>query len=213
MGLGFTFDKFSDDFGIFDGYFDPIRRAATGAMKDLSETAKMQGRAEISRAGFSKRWQNTLRSEAYPKRDFSANAAVWLYHRIPYAGVFEEGARIRGKPLMWVPLSSTPKIGRNKPLTPKSFAAAYGKLVPMRGKQPLLGAPVKVTRAAARRGGPYRVTRAALRNGASGQGIIRTVPVFVGVDTVNIRKRFNLAKTFDQASRQLPQLYLNNLKV
>ena len=214
MALEFeaSFVDLTGDFGIVNGYFDPIKEAATLAMRELTEVAKKRGRARIGQAGFSRRWENALRGETYPERGFSANAVSFLYHRIPYAGVFEEGARIRGKPYLWVPLSSTPRLGRRKKLTPQNFSREFGPLVPMQGKRPMLGAPVSVTKAAAKKGGPYRVSKAALRRGAADVGIIRTAPVFIGVDTVNIRKRFNLKREFDIASRQLPALYLKNLK-
>ena len=213
MELSFTLSGFDVDRSFLNGYFDPIRQASTAAINDVGDLAKQRGRQKIAAAGFGKRWQNALRSEVYPKRAESVNAAAWIYHRIPYAGVFEEGATIRGKPLMWVPLSTTPKLARRTKLTPKNFSSQIGPLVSMRGgKQPLLGASVAVTKAAARRGPPYRVTRAALRRGAAGNGVIRTVPVFVGVDTVRIRKRFNLASVADQVAREIPSLYLKNLK-
>jgi hypothetical protein len=214
MTFDFSLKALDGDFGsLTNGYFAPIKEAATLAMRDLAEHAKERGRANIAAAGFSKRWQNALRAEAYPRRKFSADAAVWLFHRIPYAGVFEEGATIRGRPRLWVPLSTTPKLPRRQRLSPRNFAANFGKLVPMvNARKPLLGAPLAVTAAAARKGPPYRVTAAALRRGASGQGIIRTVPVFVGVDTVSIRKRFDLRSTFESAADQIGALYLRNLK-
>ena len=211
--IDFTISGFDADRSFLNGYFDPIRQASTAAMKEVADLAKERGRQNIAGAGFGKRWQNALRSEAYPKRGESVNAAAWIYHRIPYAGVFEQGATIRGNPLMWVPLSTTPSLGRRNKLTPKNFESQIGPLFSMRGsKQPLLGAKVAVTKAAARRGPPYRVTRAALRRGAAGNGVIRTVPVFVGVDTVRIRKRFDLASVADQVAREIPRLYLKNLK-
>lgn len=215
MGLKFTFEQIEGDFGgLYDRYFDPIKEAATGAVRDVSQLAKTRGREAIARAGFGKRWQNTLRNDAFPKRGFSADAAAWLYHTIPYAGVFEEGATIRGRPRLWVPLSSTPKLGGRKRLTPQNFARDYGKLVPMtRARAPLLGAAIGLTASAARKGPPYKVTKAALRRGASGSGVIRTVPVFAGVDTVTIRKKFDLRREFEAAADQLPKLYLDNLKV
>ena len=214
MALEFeaSFVDLTGDFGVVNGYFDPIKEAATLAMRELTEVAKKRGRARIGQAGFSRRWENALRGETYPERGFSANAVSFLYHRIPYAGVFEEGARIRGRPYLWLPLSTTPRLGRRKKLTPQNFSREFGPLVPMRGEKPLLGAKAAVSKTAARKGGPYKITKAGLRKGAAGQGIIRTVPVFVGVDTVNIRKRFNLKREFEIASRQLPALYLKNLK-
>jgi hypothetical protein len=214
MALKFSFENIEGDFGdLINGYFDPIKIAATGAITDVAEIAKTQGRADIARAGFSPKWQNALRANVYPKKGFSADAAAWIFHRIPYAGVFEDGATIRGRPRMWIPLSSTPKLGGRTRLTPKNFEKQYGRLVPMNaGRNPLLGAPVGLTRAEARGGPPYRISPGTLRRGASGSGIIRTVPVFVGVDVVSIRKRFNLRRIFNDAAARLPQLYLDNLE-
>jgi len=214
--FSFSFRDIEGDFGeAFNNYFDPIRRAATLAMRDMAELAKTRGRANIAAAGFGTGWQNALRAEVYPERGFSADAAAWIYHRIRYANVFQEGATIRGRPKMWVPLSTTPRL-RNKyvKLTPRSFEAEIAKLTPMRmGRKTFLGAPVTVTRAAARKGPPYKITKAGLRRGASDQGITRNVPLFVGVDTVNIRKRFDLRSAIQSAADQLPQLYLRNLEV
>jgi hypothetical protein len=215
MSLNFSFTDFDGDQGFLNGYIDPIKEAATGAIRDVAEIAKTKGRANIASAGFGKGWQDALRAQAYPKKKATINAAAWVYHRIRYASVFEDGAQIRGKPHLWLPMTGTPKVGKWQKLTPATFQAKYGtKLVPMKNAaKPLLGAPMSVTKAAARKGPPYKITKAALRRGATAQGVIRTVPLFVGVDTVSIRRRFNLERVFAAAADRLPALYLDNLKV
>lgn len=192
----------------------PIAEAGTAALRQVGEIGKKDGRASIAAAGFSKRWQNATRFETYPRKKASLGAATLLFNAVPYAEVFELGATIRGKPRLWVPLSSTPRLSGNKKLSPQTFQSAYGKLFAFRaGSKTLLGAAISVTEAAARRGPPYKVTKAGLKRGAAGEGIIRTVPVFVGVDSVQIGKRFDLLRAFGDAADQLPALYLQNLKV
>ncbi len=77
----------------------PMAEAATSAMQEAADNIKSEGRAKIASAGFSKKWQNALRVDAFPRRGkVSINAAAFAFHKIPYADVFEEGATIRGKP-------------------------------------------------------------------------------------------------------------------
>src|SRR5207253_846581 len=77
----------------------PIAKAATAAVREAGEIAKRNGRASIAAAGFSRKWQNALRVNVYPPQGDSMRPAAFLFHKIRYAGVFEEGAVIGGKPL------------------------------------------------------------------------------------------------------------------
>ena len=47
--------------------------------------------------------------------------AAFIYHKIRYAGVFEEGAVIGGQPLLWLPLPTVP-LRRGRPMTPSQYA-------------------------------------------------------------------------------------------
>ena len=194
----------------------PISEAGTAAMREFAENAKQAGRRNIAAAGFSRRWQNTLRSEVFPKRGrTSANAAAWVYHRSPYAAVFEEGAQIRGRPLMWVPIGRTAKLMRRTKMTPRNFRMSIGPLASMRNtRKPLLGAKLAVTKGDARSGPPYKVTLSALKRGAKGQpgaGGLVTVPVFAGVRGVNVPSKFEIRRTIEREAAKLPDLYLKNL--
>src|SRR5262245_6468951 len=74
----------------------PIAKAATAAVHETGEIAKRGGRASIAAAGFSRKWQNALRVNNYPSQGQSLRPAAFIFHKIRYAGVFEEGAVIRG---------------------------------------------------------------------------------------------------------------------
>ncbi len=208
--------------GEFDeamqGFMDPIAVAGSAAIAEAASDIKAQGRAAIRRAGFTKRWENTFRAIEYPRGEVSANAAALIFHTIPYAEIFESGGVIRGKPLLWLPLPGRPKKLGGKRLTPAVFNQQIGPLsfVPGRGaNRPLLVAPAAMSRGKARR---RRVTlsAAALRRGArkisSPSQVIRGVPIFVGVRSVNIPQKFALLKIVDRHAGRLAELFVKHLK-
>src|SRR3974390_1830247 len=86
-----------------------IARAATGAVNEAAELGKKAARASIAAGGFSSRWQNALRSKAFPAQSVSLRPAAFIWHKITYAEVFEEGKTIQGQPMLWVRLSKKPK--------------------------------------------------------------------------------------------------------
>ena len=69
----------------------PIAKAATAAIREAGDIAKRNGRASIAAAGFSQKWQNALRVNIYPPQGDSLRPAAFVYHKIRYAGVFEDG--------------------------------------------------------------------------------------------------------------------------
>jgi hypothetical protein len=195
-------------------YYDPIEIAATEAIRDAGNIVKLEGRADIAKAGFGTRWQNTLRVNFYPTRGASVDASAYIYHKIPYAGVFETGAVIRGKPTMWLPLRGTPKKLARRKITPEAISLAAGKpLLAIRraGRDPLLAMSVHMSKAKARQREP-KITVGMLRRGPSKRSVSKSIPLFVGIDTVKIRKRFNIAKITSNAAGRLAELYFQNLE-
>ncbi len=187
----------------------PIAHAATGAIRDASEAVKREGRANIAAAGFSRKWQNALRVKIYPQKGVSVDAAALAFHKIPYAGIFETGGEIRGKPLLWIPIRELPaKIGGQK-LTPKLYSERIGPLrfiPPRAGKRPMLAGPLS-----GRAGTTSKITLARLRKGQSGGSRVISVPLFIGIPAVTERKRFDLKKVFEKARAGLGSGYLRNL--
>jgi len=188
--------------------YQPIAAAATGAIKDAAAQIKTEGRAAIAAGGFGQKWQNALRVEVYPSRGISANAAALAHHKIPYAGIFETGGTIQGRPLLWIPLTGSPARISGQRFTPRSFTALIGPLVLIKRpfKRPLLASPIS--------GKPTsKVTVARFRRGQQGLGRnISLQPVFVGVPTAQIRKRFDLQAVFERAQAGLGAGYLSNLR-
>lgn len=109
-----------------------IEAAEQAALQDAAAEAVKEGRANIAQAGFSRRWQDALTSRFYPNP--GKDPAAIIYHRIRFAGVFERGITISGRPLLWLPIEQNLPAGVHSP-------RQYGrKLVSVNvaGKPPLL---------------------------------------------------------------------------
>ena len=219
MALGLLYAASKGEFSkAMRELYRPMAVAASAAITEAAAGIKTESRASIARAGFTKRWENAFRVNVYPTRgQVSVDAAALAFHKIPYAEVFESGATIRGKPLLWLPLPGRPKKLARKRLTPEVFKKQIGPLsyVDRRGKPPLLVAPAALSRAQASKRHP-KVTAAALRRGASGtagsRSTVRGVPIFVGVPRVDIPKKFGLLKVIKRGADRLAALYLKHLK-
>src|SRR3954462_8054815 len=174
----------------------PIAKAATAAIRDAGEIAKRDGRASIAASGFSRKWQNALRVNIYPPQGDSLRPAAFIYHKIRYAGVFEEGAVIGGQPLLWLPLPNVP-LRRGRPMTPSQYARSVGPLVSVQrpGSPPLLFPK-------------YRSSRRRRRGKSSPE----RKPLYVGLSSVAIAKRFNIRGAAQNAAAQLPSLFEKHLR-
>ena len=173
---------FSAQEGILDEWIkqaeDKIDAAAAGAVEDVAKLAVKEGRENIAAAGFPLRWQQALTYNFYPNE--GGNPAALIFHQIPYAGVFETGMTIQGKPLLWLPIEANLPAGVQSP-------KKYGrKLVSVNiaGKPPLLFDAV---------------------NRLLG-------PLFVGVRSVDIRKRFDLYRIYAAAAARLGEFYEKRIK-
>lgn len=202
--------------GIFEQAFkaitDDIATAAQDTIVEVGNFAKNESRNDIVAAGLGPKFANALRLNIYPKVGPSINATAQIFHKIPYAGVFEEGAQIRGKPLMWIPFNDVPqKLGSKKAMTPKNFEARVGPLQFVRraGKPPLLVAKMKVSRGKT----SDKITLAKLRAASSTTTEkVRSVPIFVGVSSVNIRKRLNIVAIVKRARDMMPAIFASKIK-
>ncbi len=195
-----------------------IAGATRAAFQDLAKQVQTQGRAEIARSGLSRRWQTGFRTYVFPRRPGQAGElAMRGQHRIGYANVFERGARIGGRPLLWIPLPTAPKKINGRPTTAGLYVHAVGPLhsINRPGRPPLLagyamratpGRPVTVAQLrTGQRNTRRRQARAAF-GGRLGKRPV-SVPLFVGLPAVRIRDRLDISRVYDQARRDLPNLY------
>ena len=193
----------------FRAPYAPMAEAAQRAIAAAGAIVKAEGRADIAAAGLGAGFVKALRVDIYPQGRNSLNATAHIYHKIPYAGVFEEGATIRGQPRLWLALPSTPQRYGRKPMTPELFAKSIGPLsfVKRPGKRPLLVAKAKKGK------NMTKISLARFRSGGRGEGPFMSVPVFVGLDSVSIRKRLNISGIVRSARERLPQLYASLISV
>ncbi len=193
----------------FRAPYAAMAAAAQGAIAAAGNIVKAQGRADIAAAGLGPGFVKALRVDIYPQGRNSLNATAHVYHKIPYAGVFEEGATIRGRPRLWLALPNVPQRQGRKPMTPELFRKSIGPLafVKRPGKRPLLVAKAKKGK------NTTKVSLARFRSGGRGEGPFVSVPVFVGLDSVSIRKRLNISGIVRAARDRLPQLYASLISV
>ena len=187
----------------FRAHYADMAAAAQGAIASAGAIVKAEGRADIAAAGLGAGFVKALRVDIYPQGRNSLNATAHIYHKIPYAGVFEVGATIRGQPRLWLALPSTPQRYGRKPMTPELFAKSIGPLsfVKRPGKRPLLVAKAKKGK------NMTKISLARFRSGGRGEGPFMSVPVFVGVDSVSIRRKLNISGIVRSARDRLPKFY------
>jgi hypothetical protein len=82
---------------------DRVRGAARGAAEDAAKLIEDEGRSDISSAGnFGSRWTDGFRATV---TEGGGNVRISVTEDVPYWRVFQFGAVIRGRPLLWIPLS------------------------------------------------------------------------------------------------------------
>jgi hypothetical protein len=99
-------------------------------VRGMLETAM---RADIASAGnFGSRWTEGMHANL---EGAAPNMRIYFTHDIPFAGIFERGGSIQGKPLLWLPLTGTDAMGVRASAFPDGlFAARY----PRKSGPPLL---------------------------------------------------------------------------
>src|SRR5215510_9896083 len=85
----------------------PVATAAVEALQEVASEAVVEGRANIAGSGhFGPKWQSGLQyrmQDAEAGGEPSLQAKAIIFHRLGIAGIFEHGATIEGKPLLWIP--------------------------------------------------------------------------------------------------------------
>jgi hypothetical protein len=212
----------SGDWVSMPGRFEAaIAKAATGAMHDVGKIAQTEARANIAAAGFGSAWQKSIKIINYPKRGISLNPEVWFHSSINFSDVFEFGKTISGGTgLVWLPLPSVPMWPTNssgyppRQMSPKKFIELVGPLRTMSrpGKPPMLGLVVRGVAGKAQPFGRF-VSSRSLKSGAKRKtGGVEVIPMFVGVSSVTLKKRFDVYAQVKKAVDLLPELYIKNLE-
>ena len=176
-------------------------KAVSGAMREAGNSLKTSWRAQVTGAGLGRRLANTIRSETFPKSRRSLSAAALVWSKAPVIiGAHESGPLIRSRDGFWlaIPTPAAGKSRRGGRITPLEWERRTGlrlRFVYRRMKPSLLVAEGRLTT----RG------RAVASRSKTGRGVA-TVPIFLLVPQVQLRKRLDLARDAARVADGVPGL-------
>ena len=174
-------------------------KAVSAAMREAGSDLKSAWRGQITQAGLGRRLANSIRSQTYPKAGESLKAAALVWSKAPQiSGAHDTGPLIRSKDGFWlaIPTPAAGKGARGKALTPGEWERRRG---------------LRLRFAYRRRGPSLLVADGRLNN--RGLGVASrsktgrgksTVPIFLLVPQVKLRKRLDLARDAERAQAALP---------
>ncbi|MCC8937422.1 hypothetical protein H8A99_13300 [Bradyrhizobium sp. Arg68] len=176
-----------------------VATALTSAFRKGGEQLKQRGRGAIAAGGFSGKWQNAFRVNTYPKSGNSMSPRIFGYHKIKFAGQFQEPEPVIGSPYIWLPIEKNLPGGQH--WSPRKYTRTIGPLKSGRsGSRPILFGLVSVNS----KGAPLKPTRKGVRLTK-----VRKVwlPVFVGVRSVQDPKRFDLNAEAEKVASELDGIF------
>ena len=186
--------------------------AVSEGIREATEGLKLDLRQQIIGAGLGQRLANTWRGEVYPKGKNSLRAAGFIFSKAPgIVRAYEEGAVIRSKNGTWLAIP-TPAAGKygdgRQKMTPGLWERMHGarlKFVYRRRGPSLLVAENQRARSG-KRGGFAKASDTALK---SGRGLA-SVPMFILVPQISIRKRLDVSGAAEKWLAALPGLVIRN---
>lgn len=215
--------------------------AARAAFQDLAINVQSKARAEISGAGFKGKWVTGFRTYVFPKVPTAETTELTMrgFHSYNIANVFERGANIAGRPLLWIPLPTAPNSVKGKATTPARLIAAGVRLhkITRGGRTFLIGNIIRPGPKAFKKRSLVKLPRGrffiqsgqvTLAQLLNAQRNIRRVqikrafgaptglqtvslPLFVGIQSIEIKRRLNISAIYDQGRSELPKLYSKRL--
>ena len=180
-------------------------KAVTAAMRAAGNDLKSNWRAQITRARLGQRLANTIRSKTYPAAGESLEAAALVWSNAPQIiGAHDTGPLIRSKDGFWlaIPTPAAGKGTRGKALAPGEWERRRGlrlRFVYRRRGPSLLVADGRLNSR-----GLGVASRSKTGRGQS------TVPIFLLVPQVKLRKRLDLARDAERAQAAIPGLIVAN---
>jgi hypothetical protein len=179
-------------------------------MKEVGNQAAAAANANIHAAGFaSKKWE--MRAKFLGSGTSTLNPKIWLHSITNFEDVFTEGRVIEAKnrDWLWLPFPAVPLWpgDSTRQMSPKKYIQTVGPLVLMwrPGKPPMLGAPtVGGIKAKSQR------RRSAGHKGPFGASPAVVIPMFVGIPTVEIEKKFDVESAVQKVLDQTQGIYETN---
>ena len=174
-------------------------KAVSTAMREAGTSLKSAWRGQISGAGLGARLARTIRSEDYPKARPSLNAAALVWSKAPVIiSAHDTGPLIRSRGGLWlaIPTEAAGKGRGGKRPTPQEWEARTGltlRFIPRRRGPSLLVAEGRLNSKG----------RAVASRSKTGRGLT-SVPIFLLVKQVRLRKRLDLARDAERVVNGLP---------
>lgn len=184
--------------GYVEAYADDaarVKKTVKAAFKEAGNRIKTRGREAITSGGFTGRFANAFRVTAYPN-------AVSAFHRIPWAGQFEDPKPVIGQPYVWVPILDNLPGGNKQRWSPSLFTRMVG---PLRGGRNG-GRPILFGQVSVRGNKVLPLTRKGVRARPAAKV---WAPVFIGVTQVNDPKRFDTGAVVERVGGELSEIYGN----
>ncbi|MET4102790.1 hypothetical protein ACSSV6_003494 [Roseovarius sp. MBR-38] len=176
-------------------------KAVTAAMREAGTGLKTAWRGQITGAGLGRRLANSIRSQTFPKAGESLNAAALVWSKAPVIiGAHDTGPLIRSKDGFWlaIPTPAAGKSSKGGRITPGEWERRTGlrlRFVFRRRGPSLLVAEGRLNTKG----------RAVASRSKTGRGLT-TVPIFLLVPQVKLRKRLDLARDAERAVDGVPGL-------
>jgi len=180
-------------------------KAVSQAVGQAGTSVKTAWRTQITGAGLGQRLANTIRSEQFPKGRPSLNAAAVVWSKAPVIiGAHDTGPLIRSRDGFWlaIPTPAAGKSTRGGRITPGEWERRSGlrlRFVYRRSGPSLLVAEGRLNTKG----------RAVASRSRTGRGVT-TVPIFLLVAQVKLRKRLDLARDAERAQVEIPASIVAN---
>ena len=180
-------------------------KAVSAAMREAGTGLKSDWRAQITGAGLGRRLANSIRLATYPKAGNSLNAAALVWSKAPVIiGAHDTGPLIRSKDGFWlaIPTPAAGKSTKGGRITPGEWERRTGlrlRFVYRRRGPSLLVAEGRLNSKG----------RAVASRSKTGRGLA-TVPIFLLVPQVKLRKPLDLARDAERAVDGVPGLIVAN---
>ena len=174
-------------------------KAVSAAMRTAGSDLKSAWRAQLTGAGLGTRLGNSIRLATYPKASDSLNAAALVWSNAPVIiGAHDTGPLIRSSDGFWlaIPTPAAGKSTRGGRITPGEWQRRTGlrlRFIYRRRGPSLLVAEGRLNSKG----------RAVASKSKTGRGVA-TVPIFLLVPQVGLRKRLDLARDAERAAEGMP---------
>lgn len=199
--MKFTVDIAPKLIGLMAAEIKAGERAVSSAMRTAGNELKSSWRSQITGAGLGQRLARTIRSQQIPKGRSSLNAAALVWSKAPVIiSAHDTGPLIRAKNGFWlaIPTPAAGKSNRGGRITPAAWEQRTGlrlRFVYRRRGPSLLVAEGRLSTAG----------RAVRSRSKTGHGLT-TVPIFLLVPQVQLRKRLDLARDARRVHDKVPGL-------